>query len=172
MDSKKLIITPKTKIKELLDAYPELEAVLIDIAPAFKKLKNPVLRNTIARVTTLQQAALVGDISLDVIINKLRGITGQDSLEVENNEILSTDRPDWASSSRVIKQLDARELIASGGHPLTQVMMETMKMKPGEVYLLIVPFFPAPLVDKMKDQGWMHYSDRISNELFYIYFMK
>lgn len=58
----KLIITPKTKVFELLLAYPELEALLIEMAPVFKKLQNPVLRRTIARVTTLQQAAQVGEI--------------------------------------------------------------------------------------------------------------
>ncbi len=77
---KKLIITPKTKVSELLEAYPELERVLIDIAPTFKKLKNPMLRRTIARVTSLQQAASVGEIPVDVIVNKLRGIVGQDSI--------------------------------------------------------------------------------------------
>lgn len=40
----KLIITPKTKIYDLLESYPHLEAVLIATAPQFKKLKNPVLR--------------------------------------------------------------------------------------------------------------------------------
>ena len=52
--SEKLIITPKTKVAELLDAYPQLEDILIEIAPQFKKLQNPVLQKTIARVTSLQ----------------------------------------------------------------------------------------------------------------------
>ena len=62
----KLVITPKTKVAELLSTYPELEDVLVDMAPAFKKLKNPVLRRTIARVTSLQQAASVGEVPVDV----------------------------------------------------------------------------------------------------------
>jgi len=33
----KLIITPKTKIYDLLEAYPELEDTLISSAPEFKK---------------------------------------------------------------------------------------------------------------------------------------
>jgi hypothetical protein len=111
-------------------------------------------------------------VPLDVIINKLRGITGQESLLIENNKEESGGRPDWAIPSRVTKQLDARELIATGGHPLTQVMMDAMKMQPGEVYLLITPFLPAPLIDKMKEQRWGHYSDRVSNELFHNYFLK
>ncbi|MGD8491813.1 MAG: DUF1858 domain-containing protein, partial [Anaerolineae bacterium] len=51
------IIAPKTKVAELISAYPQLEQVLIDYVPAFEKLKNPVLRKTVARITTLQQAA-------------------------------------------------------------------------------------------------------------------
>ena len=51
-DKKDLLITPKTKVGELLDAYPELEPVLMGLAPAFNKLKNPVLRKTIGKVAT------------------------------------------------------------------------------------------------------------------------
>jgi hypothetical protein len=47
------LITPQTKVGELLDAFPELENVLIQIAPPFKKLRNPILRRTVARVTRL-----------------------------------------------------------------------------------------------------------------------
>ncbi|MBK6282766.1 MAG: DUF1858 domain-containing protein [Draconibacterium sp.] len=40
----KSIITPKTKVLELIETYPELENVLVEYAPAFKNLKNPILR--------------------------------------------------------------------------------------------------------------------------------
>ena len=59
---KNLIITPKTKVLELIETYPELEDILIEIAPAFKKLKNPILRKTVAKIATLQQAAAIGNI--------------------------------------------------------------------------------------------------------------
>ena len=77
----KLIITPQTKIAELLDAYPDLENVLIDLAPAFKKLQNPVLRKTVARVTSIRQAAAIGKIPVETVVNKLSGLTGQGKLE-------------------------------------------------------------------------------------------
>ena len=60
MESPKLIISPKTKVLQLLEAYPALEDLLIDYVPAFRKLKNPVLRNTVAKIATLQQAAAIG----------------------------------------------------------------------------------------------------------------
>ncbi|MFH0843803.1 MAG: DUF1858 domain-containing protein [Bacteroidota bacterium] len=51
-----LLITPKTKVLQLIETFPELEEVLINAVPAFEKLKNPVLRKTVARIATLQQA--------------------------------------------------------------------------------------------------------------------
>ena len=36
MEKKDLIITPKTKVYDLLEAYPDLEDVLIGYVPAFE----------------------------------------------------------------------------------------------------------------------------------------
>ena len=77
-----LNITPKTKIAELLSAYPQLEEKLVKMSPAFEKLKNPILRKTIARITSLQQAAMAGNINVGDLINKLRQEVGQTSVEV------------------------------------------------------------------------------------------
>ena len=73
----KVIITPETKIYDLLENYPALENKLIEIAPVFSKLKNPVLRRTIAKVTSIKQAALVGNVSLNHLVNELRKEVGQ-----------------------------------------------------------------------------------------------
>ena len=105
MDSK-LIITPHTKLSELLDVYPQLEDVLIDIAPTFEKLKNPVLRRTIAGVTTLQQAASMGDIPMEVIINKLRGIVGHEEMTDESETDNSSGGiPAWFNAKKLPSHL-------------------------------------------------------------------
>jgi hypothetical protein len=44
-------ILPTTKVGALLDRYPELEDILIGLAPPFKKLKNPLLRKGVAKIT-------------------------------------------------------------------------------------------------------------------------
>ena len=77
----KITISPKTKVGELLDAYPELEHVLMAMSPAFEKLKNPVLRKTVAKVATLQQVSIVGGVNIDEMIRILRNNTGQDDTE-------------------------------------------------------------------------------------------
>ena len=59
-------ITAGTKVAALLSAHPELEDLLISMSPAFIKLRNPVLRRSVARVATLRQAAAVGKLDVDL----------------------------------------------------------------------------------------------------------
>lgn len=78
---KTLEITPHTNVAELLDTYPQLEDMLIDMAPAFRKLKTPLLRRTIARVATLRQAAMTGDLPVSDVVGRLREEVGQPPYE-------------------------------------------------------------------------------------------
>ena len=55
-----LLIGPETTVGAMIEAYPELESVLVEMAPAFAKLRNPVVRRTVAKVATLEQAARIG----------------------------------------------------------------------------------------------------------------
>ena len=63
-------INPSTKVYDLLNTYPELEETLIGIAPPFKKLRNPILRKSIAKIATLKNISSVGNIPLNELINK------------------------------------------------------------------------------------------------------
>jgi uncharacterized protein (DUF2249 family) len=169
----KLIITPKTKVYELLQAYPELEDVLIEIAPVFKKLKNPVLRRTIARVTTLQQAAQVGETPVHSMVNTLRQKVGQDSLEgLEASAAGHTERPSWFNQHKIVKRLDARPIIEQGGHPLGEVLTGVSDLKPGEIFELVTPFTPAPLIERVVEQGFDNWSEKKAEDHFINYFLK
>jgi hypothetical protein len=168
-----LIITPRTKVYELLEAYPQLEDTLIEIAPVFKKLKNPVLRRTIARVTTLQQAAQVGQVSVHEIVNTLRQKVGQDKLEgLEANTTGHTGKPSWLLEEKIVKRLDARPVIEQGGHPLGEVLTGVGDLKAGEIFELVTPFLPAPLIEKVVAQGFDNWSEKKSEDHFINYFLK
>lgn len=170
MDSK-LIITPHTNIAELLETFPQLEDTLIDLAPTFEKLKNPALRRTIAGVTSLKQVASMSELPLEVIINKLRGIVGQEEM-TDVSGTADNGVPEWFSTEKVTKSFDARETIAQGGHPLGDVMGDLMVWAPGDIYELITPFLPAPLVDKVKDLGFEAWTKKENDGLFRNYFCK
>ena len=62
MSQQGIEITPSITVHELLEAYPELEDVLIGIAPPFKKLKNPILRRSVAKIATIKHISSVGGV--------------------------------------------------------------------------------------------------------------
>lgn len=169
----KPLITPQTKVGELLEAYPELEAVLIEVAPPFKKLRNPVLRRTVARVTSLAQAARVGNVSVTDLVRRLRQATGQPEYEPEGTgDMLShtLSAPHWFDSARIAGTLDARPLIEAGEQPIGRVMQELTRLAPGQVFELITPFEPAPLVDKAVARGYRVWTTARSSGDYRTYF--
>ena len=166
-----MIISPKTKVAELIEAYPQLEDALVHLVPAFEKLRSPVLRRTVARITTLQQAAAIGGVKVEELINHLRTAVGQDSLAGAEATAYTTDRPPWFTETRVVTGLDARPMLAEGEQPVNQVIADLHALGQGEIYKLVAPFMPAPLVDKATSLGISHWITQES-DLFVIYFCR
>ncbi len=168
----KLIITPKTKVLQLIETYPQLEDVLIGYVPAFKKLKNPLLRNTVARITSLQQAASIGNVNVGDLINILRKEVGQEILTETKDTMYNTTKPAWFGEEKIKQELDVRAMLAAGEHPVAQVMAD-LNVLPGDtIYKLIAPFLPAPLIDKATSLQVQHWIVKESEELYFIYFYK
>lgn len=167
-----IIIAPKTKIAELVDAYPQLEQVLIGYVPAFDKLRNPVLRKTVARITTLQQAAVIGGVNVEELINHLRKEVGQDHFSDAAAAAYNTEQPDWFSETRVVAELDARGMLAEGEQPVNQVIADLQALDQGDIYQLVAPFMPAPLVDKASSLGFSHWVTHKDDQEVVIYFCR
>lgn len=173
MNKNELLITPKTKVGELLDTYPELEPVLMGLAPAFKKLQNPVLRKTVGKVATLQQAASLGGISVTEIINTLRSEIGQELSEnSEGQGDIIYEEPDWFREEMVKVRFDATPRINSGEHPMQEVLNHLDKTSNNEIFLLITPFVPAPIIEMISKKGYAHYCQKVQEEVFQTFFMR
>jgi hypothetical protein len=151
-------IHPGSRVGELLEAYPGIEETLIRLAPAFGKLRNPILRKTVAKVATLEQAARVGGISVRDLVRALREATGQPGDFVEANPNVLSTEPLWPDSAAVRETLNADELLESGVHPLGMVRAAIARLSPGEAVLLLSGFHPAPLIEALADSGRMVYS--------------
>jgi len=157
--NKEIEITPDTKIYTLLESYPELEDELIAISPVFEKLRNSFLRNTIAKITSLKQAAVIGKVSLNELINRLRKKCNQDE-GVFANDISSTGvKPDWVVEKNIMKTYNATDDINKGIHPLDKVIDETSGLEAGQIYLLITNFTPMPLIDILKKKNFNVYTE-------------
>ncbi len=165
-----LTITPETKISELLEAYPYLEDKLIELAPAFSKLKNPLLRKTIIKVASIRQAATVGGLHVTYLINKLRNEAGQN--QETFNEDSTVENSSEFSFSRVKEIYDATNDLEEGKHPLAKVMNGLKQLSAGECFLLITPFIPAPLIEKVREKGFHVRSDKTNSNSFENYFWR
>jgi hypothetical protein len=160
------VITPDLKVGQLLDAYPELEAELVAIAPAFEKLRNPLLRRTVARLTSLRQAAQVGGVSLGAMIGRLRRAAGIAEEWRDDEGTGDAGRPGWLDLVEVVTTHDARQEIEQGGHPLPGVMAALEALQPGQAHVLITPFVPAPLLDRARERGFAAWSETVGAEEF------
>ena len=150
-----LAITPETTIGALLEAYPAVESVLIDMAPAFARLRNPVVRRTVAKVATLEQAAKIGGVSLQAMILRLRDVTGQggqDTPVVDARPDAAADSS-WLVAGRVVEEIDADAMLERGVHPIGKVREAVAALAPGEVVVLRSSFRPQPLIELLRRAG-------------------
>ena len=168
----KLIITPKTKVLQLIEAYPDLEDILISHVPEFKKLKNPILRKTIAKIATLQQAAGIGSIDVSELINILRKNVGQELMDNRVENPYTIKQPSWFDTNKIKQELDVREMLSKGEHPVNQVMSDLQALPPDSIYKMTASFLPAPLIDKASSLQFVHWVQKESETIFHIYFFK
>ena len=170
----RLIITPKTKIFDLLEAYPQLEDILINAAPPFKKLRNPVLRKTITKITTLSQAAAIGGLKVEELINKLRSEVGQRNVEAVGDESGNyvTTQPEWFDENNIAETIDIREMLNAGEQPVHEVMSAIKKLNGHEILKVIAPFIPAPLIDKSLSMDYKHWLNQKADEEYWVFFVK
>ncbi len=148
-----LAINPTTRVGELLDAYPELEATLLELSPRYQALRNPLLRRTVARVATLEQAARVGGVPVPELVHALRRAAGLEGEEVAGASLADEPAPEWAGSASPAARLDAETELAAGRTPIAEAAARLLEMAPGEVLEVTAPFEPAPLIDALRAKG-------------------
>lgn len=168
-------ITPETKIGRMLRHYPELVEKLISLSPTYAKLRSPLLRRTIGRVATIRQVAKAGGVNLAVLINELRktaGLSQTDNYENNSSDSSGSDKPpDWVIEEKVAKTVDARQKINSGQHPMAEVLEGLEQLRPGQLYKLVTPFIPAPLIDMAIQRGYLAWSKTESDDKVVTYFI-
>jgi hypothetical protein len=148
-------ITPDTKIGDFLEAHPDQQEALIARIPEFAKLRNPVLRRTVAKLATVDQAARIACLPTAELVRFLRELAGEAAggPDTAGSAPVADLRPDWADPGCVRAVLDADALLASGKHPLAALRQALPALAPGEALQLLSPFRPEPLLDQLRSEG-------------------
>jgi len=84
---------------------------------------------------------------------------------------VNMEQPTWMIKENIVATLDAKPILASGEHPLERVLRETHTLNPGEIYEIITPFPPVPMIEKMEAAGFETYSEQKAGN-FHSYFCK
>ena len=173
MAKDELEILPSTTIHELLTAYPELEEKLIGFAAPFKKLQNPLLRKSIAKVATIKNISSVGNIPLDILIDKLREEVGQATINKSyEDETYFVSKPAWFSSDKVSITIVEEDMEDKDKMTVVSVLQEAKKLKRGEIVELVTTFLPAPGIDMMRSKGYLVWTMKGEGNIIRTYFLK
>ncbi len=149
-----LEIGPRSKVGEVLDAYPQLEETLIGLAPAFEKLRNPILRRTVARFATLESAARVGGVDPGALVAALRraaGLAESDSSMAAT--ALADDEAPWLLDAQVALSIDADAELDEGRHPAGRVEAAWRGLGAGSAIEIVASFRPEPLIERLRGRG-------------------
>ncbi len=141
------------------------------LSPHFQKLRNPILRKTIAKVATLRQVADAGGIGLAHLINTLRRATGLPDADVAEAGG-AANPPAWLDRARIARRFDARPLIEKGERPMDAVLLEMEALPSGMLLEVTTPFPPAPLVDLAVKKGFSAWVCAESPQVVKTYFRK
>lgn len=151
-------ITSQSKLFDVLEAYPFLESQIINIAPPFQNLKNPVLRRTVGKIATLEKVAQVGGMSVDKLVNTLRKAVGQDELQAASsrNVVIEiprvADDPEWIAGEPQFT-INGTEMLQRGEVPLGRVNELLGQLEADSYILLVTNFEPTPILDAMQKQN-------------------
>ena len=148
-----------SKLFDILNEYPDLENIIIGIAPPFKNLKNPILRKTVAKIATIEKVAQIGNLDVTDFVNQLRKEVGQSLLD-DNSEFdvnWQQGEPEWIKGIPELV-IDGTEMLSQGVHPLQKVNQSMKSYEKGQFLLLKTNFKPIPLIDEMNKQNYEVFS--------------
>ena len=170
-------------IHDIVTRHPELKEVLVRISPKFANLNNPVLFNTVAKVTTVKKAASMGKIYLNEMLYELNSAIGlgKEFLEQKKSELGKSrekfmkagseekkEKPAWYDSIRDFPVHDFR----NSGEPFFDIQEIAKKNGPGKGFIILQKFLPTPVMAWLETQGFENYPELEAGGVYRIAFYK
>jgi uncharacterized protein (DUF2249 family) len=165
-------ISDKTRIIELLnDNKTAVIDALVNLNKNFSKLKNPILRNLLARRVTIADACKIAGCTIPDFMESMKQIgfsvdEEQSKVEQLSQSISTGQEPDS------YLELDVRPILARDKDPLKEILASINKLNENLGLKLINTFEPLPLIHLLADKGFAHSIKFVDDNTVITYFNK
>jgi uncharacterized protein (DUF2249 family) len=168
------------RISTVLARDERLLEVLVAAAPAFKKLQNPLLRKTMSKLATVEQAARIAGLDAADLLARLNGaLAGEPPRDVRPIGAARAAPPQEAVPAALldvpperIVDLDVREELRAGREPFRLIMSAAGRVDGGGVLRLRAIFEPAPLYPVLGRQGFSHFTEQLGADDWRVWFWR
>lgn len=170
------MIRAEDRVAAVLARDERLIDVLISASPTFEKLRNPVMRKTMARLVTVAQAARIAGLDAGDLVARLNvalGFTTSPADAGPPAEVAALDvlpAALLATAADRILDVDVREDLRAGREPLSRILDAARSLPPSGVLRLRATFEPVPLYAVLGKQGLAHHTERLAEDDWRVWF--
>lgn len=165
-------INGHTRIKTLLDHdHDRVLERLIKLNPNFSKLRNPILRNLLARRVTIADACKVAKCKMEDFLDSMQQLGFMVEETVTRPPLTKANTIDLSREARVM-ELDARSYLEQKKNPLKEILGMANRMGIGDRLKIINSFEPVPLISLLSDRGFLFQTESIAENVVVTWFEK
>lgn len=171
------VITPNTRIAELIRANDQSIGAIATLSKPLQKLKNPLLRKVLASRVTLSEAAKIGGCKLSDFKRVLEPLGFSLTLETDENlqlhshQTVASEKPVWLDTTECT-YLDVRQAIEEGNDPLREINEQYRKLPTGRILCIINTFIPSPLITLLEKKGAKTFVEQVYENEYLTYFLR
>ncbi len=157
------VVTPNSNVRKIVSEHPELKEFLVSLSPKFKKLKNPLIFNTLARKASFADIAEIGGIPLEELLVKVNSFLGNEYVPPNLGHDVSGEeeaRPEWMNKIRFSLTVDVRN---RDDFFFTELINKLQSLAVGQALVVINDFDPRPLREEAKKLGVESFSESLED---------
>ncbi len=156
-----MVILARTKVKDAVEKYPELKEILLSLSPKFKLLNNDAVFKMVSKWATFGDVARIGGLSICELLHEINATIGTEEdllkhapeciTEKEKQPELPAKHPDWMQEARGLVLMDVRN---RDNFFFPEVLGHLTGLKEGQILKVVNAFYPAPLIEMLKEEGY------------------
>jgi hypothetical protein len=172
-------IGPTDRVSDVLDRDEALVDVFVRHSSHFEKLRNRALRRVMAQLVTVEQAARVAGVGVEVLLRDLN--EAAHATDSSDPPPAPAPRRDGTSTvpaaahrpaGRPEVELDLREEMRAGREPFSAIMAAVRDLADDQVLRLRTIFEPVPLFAVMAKRGFRYESRRDAADDWSVWFWR